>query len=82
MGYREAAVVDGAGHFQLLFRIFLPVTTGVTAALAITPFVSASTTLLWPFLAQTSQEVMNVTAGLTRLREACGTRSAGETACR
>lgn len=78
--YREAAIVDGAGHFQLLFRIFLPMTTSVTAALAIITFISAWNNFLWPFLAQNSQEMMNVTVGITQVREAYGIRYARETA--
>ncbi len=78
--YREAAVVDGAGHFQLLFRIFLPMTTSVTAALAIITLISAWNNFLWPFLAQNSQEMMNVTVGITQVREAYGIRYARETA--
>ena len=33
--FREAAVIDGAGEFQLFFRIYLPMNWGVTTALAI-----------------------------------------------
>ena len=33
--FREAAVIDGANEFQLLFRIYLPMNWGITTALAI-----------------------------------------------
>ena len=32
--FREAAVIDGANEFQLLFRVFLPMNWGITTALA------------------------------------------------
>ena len=50
--FREAAVIDGANEFQLLFRIFLPMNWGVTTALAIITFIGAWNAFLWPFLAQ------------------------------
>ena len=49
--FREAAVIDGANEFQLLFRIFLPMNWGVTTALAIITFIGAWNAFLWPFLA-------------------------------
>ena len=49
--FREAAVMDGANEFQLLFRIFLPMNWGVTTALAIITFIGAWNSFLWPFLA-------------------------------
>ena len=51
--FREAAMIDGASHAQILFRIFLPMNWGVTAALAIITFIGAWNAFLWPFLAVT-----------------------------
>ena len=48
--FREAAVMDGANDFQLLFRIYLPMNWGVTTALAIITFIGAWNAFLWPFL--------------------------------
>src|SRR5262245_16534481 len=49
--FREAAVIDGAHEFQLLFRVYLPMNWGVTTALAIITFIGAWNNFLWPFLA-------------------------------
>ena len=49
--FREAAVIDGANEFQLLFRIYLPMNWGITTALAIITFIGAWNLFLWPFLA-------------------------------
>ena len=38
--FREAAIMDGANDFHLLFRIYLPMNWGVTAALAIITFIT------------------------------------------
>ena len=48
---REAAMLDGASHSQILFRIYLPTNWGVTAALAIITFIgawNASCGRFWP----------------------------------
>jgi len=61
---REAAMLDGASHAQILFRIYLPVNWGVTAALAIITFISAWNAFLWPFLAATTVPMMNVAVAM------------------
>ena len=54
--FREAAVMDGANEFQLLFRVFLPMNWGVTTALGIITFIGAWNNFLWPFLAATGRD--------------------------
>jgi len=78
--FREAAVMDGANEFQLLFRIFLPMNWGVTTALAIITFIGAWNAFLWPFLAQSSEQTMNVTVGITQVHDAFGVQYARELA--
>jgi multiple sugar transport system permease protein len=78
--FREAAVMDGANEFQMLFRIFLPMNWGVTTALAIITFIGAWNAFLWPFLAQSSEQMMNVTVGITQVRDAFGVQYARELA--
>jgi multiple sugar transport system permease protein len=70
--YREAAVVDGASEFQLLFRIFIPMNWGVTTALAIITFIGAWNTFLWPFLAAQNERMMTVTVGITAVQDSFG----------
>jgi multiple sugar transport system permease protein len=70
--FREAAVIDGANEFQLLFRIFLPMNWGVTTALAIITFIGAWNAFLWPFLASKTQDMMTVTVGITEVQDAFG----------
>jgi multiple sugar transport system permease protein len=70
--FREAAVMDGANDFQLLFRIFLPMNWGVTTALAIITFIGAWNAFLWPFLASKTEDVMTVTVGITEVQDAFG----------
>ena len=70
--FREAAVMDGASEFQLLFRIYLPMNWGVTTALAIITFIGAWNAFLWPFLATTNENVMTVAVGITQVQDAFG----------
>ncbi len=65
--FREAALLDGAPHWQIFLRVYLPLNWGITAALAIIIFIGAWNAFLWPFLAVTRPEMMNVTVGATEL---------------
>jgi multiple sugar transport system permease protein len=70
--FREAAAIDGANEFQLLFRIYLPMNWGITTALAIITFIAAWNLFLWPFLAVTDEDKMNITVGITQVHDAFG----------
>jgi multiple sugar transport system permease protein len=78
--YREAAIMDGANEFTLLFKVYLPMNWGVTTALAIITFIGAWNAFLWPFLAQNGEEMMNITVGITQVRDAFGVQYARELA--
>jgi multiple sugar transport system permease protein len=70
--FREAAVIDGAHEFQLLFRVYLPMNWGVTTALAIITFIGAWNSFLWPFLAVQNEKMMTVTVGITQVQDTFG----------
>lgn len=70
--FREAAVLDGAGDVKIFTRIYLPMNWGITTALAIITFISAWDNFLWPFLAISAEDRMNVTVGITQVHEAFG----------
>lgn len=70
--FREAAQMDSAGHFKILFRIYLPMNWGVTSALAIITFIGAWNAFLWPFLAATGEATMTVPVGITQVKDAYG----------
>lgn len=65
--FREAALVDGAKHWQIFLRLYLPMNWGITSALAIIIFIGAWNAFLWPFLVVTKPELMNVTVSATQL---------------
>lgn len=67
--YREAAQIDGAPHWEIFLRVYLPLNWGVTSALAIITFIGAWNAFLWPFLVITKPEMMNVTVGAVAFRD-------------
>ncbi len=70
--YREAAVIDGANEFQLLFSMFIPMNWGITTALAIITFIGAWNSFLWPFLVAQNEKMMTVTVGITAVQDTFG----------
>lgn len=70
--FREAAVMDNAGEFRILFKIYLPMNWGVTTALSIVTFIWTWNAFLWPFLSVTKTEMMTVPVGITQVNDAFG----------
>jgi multiple sugar transport system permease protein len=70
--YREAALIDGANEFQLLFRMFIPMNWGITTALAIITFIGAWNSFLWPFLVAQNEKMMTVTVGISAVQDTFG----------
>ena len=73
--FREAAVIDGASEFQLLFRIYLPMNWGITTALAIITFIGAWNLSSGPSW-RCSEDKMNITVGITQVHDAFGVQYA------
>ncbi|KKC32485.1 sugar ABC transporter permease [Devosia psychrophila] len=78
--YREAAKMDSASEWRIFSRIYLPMNWGVTTALAIVTFIGAWNAFLWPFLAVSKPEMMNVAVGITQVNDAFGVHYARELA--
>lgn len=69
---REAVLLDGGGEFTLLFKLYLPLNWGITAALAIITFISAWNNFFWPFLVVTSENMMTIPVGITQVNNSFG----------
>lgn len=69
---REAVLLDGGGEFTLLFKLYLPLNWGITAALAIITFISTWNNFFWPFLIVTSESMMTIPVGITQVNDAFG----------
>ena len=76
--YREAAKMDSASEWRIFTRIYLPMNWGITTALAIVTFIGAWNNFLWPFLAVSRPEMMNVAVGITQVNDAFGVQYARE----
>ncbi|AZQ65946.1 carbohydrate ABC transporter permease [Silicimonas algicola] len=70
--FREAAVMDNASEWRILFKVFVPMNWGVTTALSIVVFIWSWNAFLWPFLAATKTEWMTITVGITQVNDAFG----------
>jgi multiple sugar transport system permease protein len=70
--FREAAVMDNASEFRILFRVYMPMYWGVTTALSIVCFIWTWNAFLWPFLSITRTEMMTITVGITQVNDAFG----------
>ncbi|WP_422331952.1 carbohydrate ABC transporter permease [Rhodococcus sp. (in: high G+C Gram-positive bacteria)] len=64
----EAARMDGAGHFTLLWRVVLPVSGPTMVAFAIITVVNEWNEYLWPFLMSDDSSVAPLPIGLTQLQ--------------
>jgi multiple sugar transport system permease protein len=56
----EAARIDGAGSFALIWHITIPMSTGSLATLAVLDFIGAWNDFLWPAISSKSKRVISV----------------------
>lgn len=69
----EAATIDGCNHFQIYYKIMLPLAKPGMIALAIFTGLSAWNSLMWPMIVNTSTEKMTLSVGLASLQGQHGT---------
>ena len=74
--FREAAILDGAQEWQILLRVYLPLSRNIIYAMGIITFMGAWNNFLWPFLVVSSTENMTIPIGLTQLNDTYGVRYA------
>ena len=73
----DAALIDGAGPWQGFWRIIIPLSQPVLAALAIFAFRSAWNDFLWPLIAVNKPEMFPLPVALALLRSAYSSESYG-----
>ena len=73
----DAALIDGAGPWQVFSRIIRPLSQPVLAALAIFAFRSAWNDFLWPLIAVNKPEMFPLPVALALLRSAYSSESYG-----
>ncbi|RKN12045.1 carbohydrate ABC transporter permease [Streptomyces radicis] len=72
----EAAYVDGAGRWRVFWRIVMPLSRPVLAAVAIFTFIQTWNNFLWPFLVTTDPNAMTLPVGLVNVQSTYGVRYA------
>jgi len=63
----EAAVLDGASHFRIFFRMILPLSKPAVATLTVITFMGAWNDYLWPLIVLTDKNKMTLPVGLSLL---------------
>jgi len=66
----EAAIIDGAGRFRILFSVLLPLMGPPLSTVAILTFLSVWNDFLWPLVATSSPDKMTVQLGLATFQSA------------
>lgn len=65
----EAARIDGAGHWQLFWRIMVPVSSPILGAFAILHFLGVWNSYLWPLLVANDPHVQPILVTLPNLTD-------------
>ncbi|HDP78986.1 MAG TPA: carbohydrate ABC transporter permease, partial [Mesotoga infera] len=63
----EAAVLDGASHFRIFFKMILPLSKPAVATLTVITFMGAWNDYLWPLIVLTDKNKMTLPVGLSLL---------------
>jgi multiple sugar transport system permease protein len=70
--FRDAALIDGANDFKILFRIYLPLNWSITWAMSIVIFIGAWNNFFWPLIVTNSTPMLTVPVGMTQVQSAYG----------
>lgn len=66
----ESATIDGCSHFQVFYKIVLPLAKPALAAIGIFTFIGSWNNFLWPYLAILSENLYTLPVGLPVLNSA------------
>jgi multiple sugar transport system permease protein len=66
----EAAIIDGAGRFRILFSVLMPLMGPPLSTVAVLTFLTVWNDFLWPLVATSSPDVMTVQLGLATFQSA------------
>ena len=61
---RDAAEMDGYGHFRFLWRVVVPLSAGALGTLAVFAFIQAWNQYLWPLLVTNDPDMRTVQIGI------------------
>jgi len=61
---QDAAVADGATRFQIWWKIFVPLSIGITVTLGLLTFMGVYNDFFWPLVATSSPTMRTITVGI------------------
>lgn len=67
---RDAAVIDGCGHWRLLWRVIVPLSKPSIAAVGVYVFLSAWNQYFWPLILIRDAEYQTLQIGISQLNDA------------
>ncbi|AVT37792.1 carbohydrate ABC transporter permease [Plantactinospora sp. BB1] len=67
---RDAAVIDGCGHWRLLWRVVVPLSKPSIAAVGVYVFLSAWNQYFWPLILIRDAEFQTLQIGISQLNDA------------
>ncbi|MEU4565287.1 carbohydrate ABC transporter permease [Micromonospora sp. NPDC023956] len=67
---RDAAVIDGCGHWRLLWRVVVPLSKPSIAAVGVYVFLSAWNQYFWPLILVRDPEYQTLQIGISQLNDA------------
>jgi multiple sugar transport system permease protein len=70
--FRDAALIDGAGDFRILFSIYLPLNWSITWALSIVTFIATWNNFFWPLIVTNSTPMLTIPVGMTQVQSTYG----------
>jgi multiple sugar transport system permease protein len=70
--FRDAALIDGANDFKILFKIYLPLNWSIIWAMSIIIFIGAWNNFFWPLIVTNSTPMLTVPVGMTQVQSAYG----------
>ncbi|MBV8815521.1 MAG: carbohydrate ABC transporter permease [Verrucomicrobia bacterium] len=74
--FRDAALMDGASNWRILFRIYLPLNWNITWAMAIVTFIGTWNNFFWPLIITNSTPMLTIPVGMTQIQLAYGVQFA------
>jgi multiple sugar transport system permease protein len=74
--YEDAARVDGASRWRIVWSVMVPMSRPILVAVGIFTFIGAWNNFLWPFIVTTDPSMMTIPVGLANVQGSYGLRYA------